>query len=315
MPPITARFKALLNKLCACASAIGRFTDRYMHQGVLAAFIVAGLIAMFAGIISKGLISPHELDKDAVTIEAVEVVAGGAVGPTGPEPILGLLATADVEKGKSLAKACAACHSFDKGGPNGVGPNLWGTINNKKQHAAGFAYSGALVEHGGPTWTLAEMNKFIYKPKVYAPGTKMSFAGLKKPDDRAAVIAYLRTLADSPAALPAQGEIDAEIAELAPPVAEGADPAKESETASEGDAGATGSATADKKDAAAPATTTLDKTKPATEAAKAGLDNDAKTDVGTKEEDAGKAASDHAADKPADTAVDKAQERDPPAAR
>lgn len=188
---------------------------------IFAAILVAGIIAMFGGFVAKQLVHPHKLAENAYNIEAMtDAGAGGSAKASGPDPILSLIAAADVAKGEKIAKACAACHSFNKGGPNGVGPNLWGVVGGPKHHAAGYAYSGALIEQGGNTWTYAEMNKFLWKPKAYAPATKMSYAGLKKPEDRAALIAWLRTQADAPKALPSEGEIAAENAELAPPVAE-----------------------------------------------------------------------------------------------
>lgn len=191
---------------------------------IFAALLCAGIIAMLAGFVSKTLVHPHHLEKDAVTVEAAE--AGGGGGPAAvamPEPVLGMIATADIERGKAVAKACAACHNFEKGGPNGVGPNIYDVVGRKKDTHAGFDYSGALLEKGGDTWTMGELNKFLWKPKAYASGTKMNFIGVKKPEDRAAVIAYLRSLDGH--ALPTQGEIDAEAKELAPP--EAAAPAAE----------------------------------------------------------------------------------------
>ena len=207
---------------------------------IFAAVLVAGIVAMLGGFVAKQVIHPHKLEKEAFTIEAMEESAGGgAAGPTGPQPILALIEAADAAKGEKIAKACAACHTFTKGGPAGVGPNLYGVVGGPKDHMAGFAYSGALLEVGGNTWTYAELNKFLYKPKAYAKNTKMSYAGLKKPEDRAALIAWLRTQADSPKALPSAAEISAEEAELAPP----ADPA----AAAEGEAtkAATDAATPD----------------------------------------------------------------------
>lgn len=186
---------------------------------IFAALLCAGIIAMLAGFVSKGLVHARPLDKDAVTVEAAEASAGagGAAKIAMPEPVLGLIAAADIERGKSVAKACAACHTFDQGGANGVGPALYGVVGAKKQVHAGFDYSGTLAETGGDTWTYAELNKFLWKPKAYASGTKMNFIGVKKPEDRAAVIAYLRTLGGP--GLPSQAEIDAEAKELAPPEA------------------------------------------------------------------------------------------------
>ncbi len=183
---------------------------------IFAALLCAGIIAMLAGFVSKTLVAPHHLEKDAVAVEAAEAGAGGGAAKAAlPEPILGLVAAADIERGKSVTKACAACHNFEKGGPNGTGPNLYGIIGRKKDSHAGFDYSGALEKTGGDTWTYTELNKFLWKPKAYAPETKMNFIGVKKPEDRAALMAYLRSLDGHVA--PSQGEIDAELKELAPP--------------------------------------------------------------------------------------------------
>lgn len=179
----------------------------------LAAVVSAGIIAWVSGYASQHVVHADDLEKDAVTIEVAQAApVGGAAKSSGPEPILELIAAADVERGKSVAKACAACHSFESGGKNGVGPNLYGVVGKKKDTAAGYAYSGKLEEHGGPTWSYEELNKFLWKPKVYAPGTKMSFVGIKKPEDRAAVIAYLRSYNN--AALPTAAEIEKEKADL-----------------------------------------------------------------------------------------------------
>jgi len=188
---------------------------------IFAAILVAGIIAMLGGFVAKQLVHPHKLEKDAYAIEAMESAGpGGAAKAAGPQPVQALIAAADAAKGEKVAKACAACHTFNKGGAAGVGPNLWGVLGGPKDHMAGYAYSGALLEVGGKTWTYGELNKFLYKPKAYAKNTKMSYAGLKKPEDRAALLAWLRTQADSPKALPSDGEIAAENAELAPPAAE-----------------------------------------------------------------------------------------------
>ena len=180
------------------------------------AVVVAGIIGWISGFASEHLVSAEPLKQDAVKIEAAAApTAGGASAKAaGPEAILDLIAKADVERGKSVAKACAACHMFDNNGKNGVGPNLYGVIGRKKQSAAGYSYSGELAKQGGDTWTYAEIAKFLWKPKAYAANTKMTYAGIKKPEDRAAVIAYLRTLASAPHAEPTQAEIDADKKEL-----------------------------------------------------------------------------------------------------
>lgn len=171
---------------------------------VFGAVLLAGLIAMLAGFASKVLVHSKPLEKSVYVVatpEGASAPADKGAAPTGPAPIAPLLAAASPEAGQKVAKACAACHSFDKGGAAKVGPNLFGIVGGPKGHMQGFAYSDALVKTGG-SWTYDELNKFLYDPKAYAPGTKMTFAGLKKDEDRAAVVAYLRSLADSPQPLP-----------------------------------------------------------------------------------------------------------------
>ena len=185
---------------------------------LFAAILVAGITAYLSGFIADKLVHPKDLKEDAVAIDGAPVAGGGAKVEKKAEPILHLIATADVARGEKLSKACAACHSFDNGGPSKVGPNLWGTLGGKKAGKGGFEYSGALSGMSG-SWGYLEMNKFLWKPKKYVPGTKMNYNGLKKPEDRAAMIAWLRTLGSSKG-LPSQAEIAAELAELAPPAEE-----------------------------------------------------------------------------------------------
>ena len=117
------------------------------------------------------------------------------------EPLNVLLAAANVDKGKKVAKKCVACHSFENGGKNKVGPNLYDIMGKDRAKVPGFAYSNAIKSMGGK-WGFEDMNAFLKKPKKFMPGTKMSFSGLKKPGDRAAMILYLRSFSDSPVILP-----------------------------------------------------------------------------------------------------------------
>jgi cytochrome c len=192
--------------------------NSFEFNKIFAAVLVAGITAMLGGFIAGKIVHPDLKGEDAVPIEGIESAGGGgaAAGPKGPEPIMALIATADIAKGEKLSKACAACHSFDKGGPNKVGPNLYAVMGGPLAHIAGFEYSVALKEHGG-TWDYDAMNHFLYKPKDYIKGTKMNYAGLKKPEDRAAIIAWLRTQGSSGYALPTDAQIAAEAAALAPP--------------------------------------------------------------------------------------------------
>lgn len=124
------------------------------------------------------------------------------------EPIVGMLASADAAAGEKVAAKCRACHDVKKDGKNKIGPKIWNIVGAKRGAVDGFEYSAALVEKPG-VWTYESLNAFLAKPKDYIPGTKMSFAGIKKVKDRANLIAYLRAAADSPAALPSQADIDA----------------------------------------------------------------------------------------------------------
>ena len=113
-----------------------------------------------------------------------------------------MLATADVAAGEKTSSTCAACHSFKKGGADGVGPNLWNTVGNARAHSTGFNYSDALKGMHGEKWTYEALNSYLTNPRTFAPGNKMPFGGIADPKKRADLIAWMRTLSDSPAPLP-----------------------------------------------------------------------------------------------------------------
>ncbi len=150
------------------------------------------------------LVHADELSENAYKIEVAEstdTASGGDAAATVQESALDLLASASPDKGEKVFKKCAGCHGADKGGAHKVGPNLWNVVGGKQASASGYDYSGALAGLGG-TWSYEELDKFLLKPRGYAAGNKMTFAGLKKASDRAAVILYLRGQNDNPPPLP-----------------------------------------------------------------------------------------------------------------
>jgi cytochrome c len=177
----------------------------------LAALLTAGIIASGSGVVSRMLYHPHVPEENAYVIEVPEAAAQkGEAATAEAVPLPALLAKANPEKGASEAKKCAACHSEEKGGAIKIGPPLWGVVGRDIASVEGFEYSEALRSKEGQ-WTFENIFEFIHGPKAWAPGTKMTFAGIKSPEDRADLLVYLRTLSDQPVPLP-----EAAAAEAAP---------------------------------------------------------------------------------------------------
>ena len=170
---------------------------------IFAAILVAGILGLGTSILAEMVVEPEHLEKNVYAIE----VADGApssetqVAAQTIEPVIPLLDGADVAHGEALSKVCTSCHSFEKGGPNKVGPNLWGVVGGPHAHKDDYAYSDAMKAFPGK-WDYESLNEFLRKPTQYVPGTKMGFAGFKKVKDRADVIAWLRTQSDNPVPLP-----------------------------------------------------------------------------------------------------------------
>ncbi len=162
---------------------------------IAAAVLVAGLTAMVVSKVTSALYHPDEAEERGYSIEVAE---GGDTTttkkPEGPVDITLFLADATVEKGESLIRPCATCHSFEQGGPHKVGPNLWGILGSNFAHHSDFSYSNAFMERSGEVWDFQNLSEFFTKPAKYIPGTKMAYAGMKKPEDRAALIVYLNSL-------------------------------------------------------------------------------------------------------------------------
>lgn len=182
---------------------------------------------LFAGVVALGLSSlsshyfnankPHRPEKLGYVIEGVEEEGGEGAAE---EPIAVLLAKADPAKGEAIFAKCTSCHTINQGGANGIGPNLHGVVGEAiGQGVGGFAFSDALKSKGG-NWTFENLNDWLKSPKAFAPGTKMTFAGLSKAEDRANLIAWLNTQGSN-LPLPAAPAPGADVA----PAGKGAEPA------------------------------------------------------------------------------------------
>jgi cytochrome c len=211
---------------------------------IIGAILAAMLLAMVSGFIASGLVSPRPLKNPAYMVAtatpaaaipattkppttggkatpaaqpattsaaqpatataAAGAAAAGAAPAGGAEPIGQLLATASVDDGKSQARKCGACHTFDKDGPNRIGPNLYGIVGEPiAEGHNGYSFSSALSGHKGEKWTIDALNSWLTKPSAFAQGTKMTFVGVPSAKDRADIIAYLNSLSDNPKPLPA----------------------------------------------------------------------------------------------------------------
>ncbi|MGE0255298.1 MAG: cytochrome c family protein [Alphaproteobacteria bacterium] len=174
---------------------------------VFGAGLVALLFAVTIGIfINKMWDGGHHGPVEHHYAYPVEVAGAGeataAAAPEEQKPLAPLLAAASPADGEKQAKKCIACHSFDKGGPTKVGPNLWGVVGGKTAHVEGFAYSDSMASMGS-TWDFEKLNAFLTNPKGMVPKTKMTFAGIAKAEDRAALLVWLNQQSDSPLPLPA----------------------------------------------------------------------------------------------------------------
>ncbi|WP_181708367.1 c-type cytochrome [Chthonobacter rhizosphaerae] len=195
---------------------------------VAAALLGSLVFAMGTGLLADVIYTSEAPEKPGFEVAAAEGEPAGEGAETAAvEPIAVRLASASVENGMKVSKACASCHNFDKGGANKTGPGLWETVNRKPGTHEGYAYSAAMVEFGNThVWDFEQLDAFLANPKGVVAGTKMGYAGLKKPDDRADLIAYLQSLSDNPVPLPAASEAPAaEIPGETPPNAPAPAPA------------------------------------------------------------------------------------------
>jgi len=283
---------------------------------VIAGVLTAGVIFVGASVLSDLLYHPTELAEPAYPVrtdETTDVAEAEAEPEVEPLPVR--LASASASDGESAFRACAACHSVEQGGPNMVGPNLWGVIGADIAAHAGFNYSDALAGKEGE-WTYENMDAWLESPNDWAPGTSMSYAGISDPQNRADMIAYLRTLAQDPVPLPepeaaepdgdaaatdgdaaaTDGEsgggesatADAGAAESAADAGGGAEPAPTADEAAADDAAASGTTAGDATSAEASATEAAD-TDTAAQAAASDAGGETRTAAAT---DAGADAAD-----------------------
>lgn len=196
--------------------------DSFEWNKIFGAVLGTVLFVVTLNILVGGLMTPHKAEKPGMEVAVAEESTGG--GTTAPvaevKPDWGtVIPVADLAAGDKAHIRCQQCHDFSKGGPDKIGPNLYGIVGGEHAHAPNYAYSPALAAMKGQVWGYDELDAFLKNPKGAIKGTKMSFAGISKQTDRVNLIAYLRTLSDSPLAIPAPNP-------AAPPAApaEGAEP-------------------------------------------------------------------------------------------
>ena len=167
---------------------------------IIASMLTAMIVAMVSGILASQLVHPKHLEHPVYVPPGAEAGAAPAPAsasgqaPAGPEPIGAYLAKADPAKGQQVAKVCLQCHTFAKGEPNKIGPNLWDVMEENIASVPGYQFSPALAADKDKKWDPDELNIWLYKPQEFAKGTKMTFPGLPKVQDRADVIDYLESL-------------------------------------------------------------------------------------------------------------------------
>lgn len=178
--------------------------DSFEFNKIAAAILIALLTIKGADLISEVLVHPVMPKENAFKVEGVsttQVAQAGAEKPKGPNPIEPLLVSANVEQGAVVFKKCTSCHTIEPGGPNRIGPNLHNIVGAEKAKHPDYAYSQAMSAKGGK-WTYDDLNVYLYNPRLFVPGTKMSFVGIKDDKERADLIAYLRKETENPPPIP-----------------------------------------------------------------------------------------------------------------
>ncbi|MBX6324253.1 MAG: cytochrome c family protein, partial [Rhodospirillaceae bacterium] len=203
---------------------------------IAGAVLVGGLVTLGSSILAEKLVTPQAAHV-AVAVPQAPAEAPAPAPEKAVEPVSALLASADPAAGEATAKKCAVCHTFDKGGAAKLGPNLWGVVGGPHAHMEGFAYSDAMKKLHDQPWTYEDLNAFLAHPQKTIPGTKMTFPGLPKVQDRANVIAWLRTKSDSPVPPPSEADIKAATEAAQPTQQAAAAPAQPSAQPAAAEAG------------------------------------------------------------------------------
>ena len=193
---------------CGFQRVISAMMDSFEFNKIAGALLFSVLVVLGLRSLGDTVFHVAAPEKPGYVVEVSESAAGsGASAEAAAEtPLPQLLASADAAKGLKAFKKCAACHKVDAGASGGVGPNLYGIVGKAMGAQDGFAYAKGLVEAAaskGP-WTYENLNAFLAKPKAFIPGTKMSFAGVKKEGDRANLLAYLKEISPEGPAFPTE---------------------------------------------------------------------------------------------------------------
>jgi cytochrome c len=180
--------------------------DSFEWNKIAGAVLGTALFVMVVRIASEAIFTVPPPAKPGYVVEGVVESASAATGPAAAaeEPLpdfATVIPAANVASGQQIAVRCAQCHDWSKGGPNKIGPNLYGIIGRPRASHPGFSYSSAMQKKGG-SWSYEDIFRYLRQPAKFVPGNKMAFAGLPKPQDRINLMAYMRTWADSPPALP-----------------------------------------------------------------------------------------------------------------
>jgi cytochrome c len=181
--------------------------DSWEWNKIAGAVLGTLIFCMVIGLFAEAVYTVPTPAKPGYVVPGVAATTAASTGPAAPveEPLpdfASVIPTADLKKGEQIAQRCAQCHDWSKGGPNKIGPNLYGIVGDKRGEGRNnYDFSSAMKSKGG-SWTYDELFRFLKQPQVYIPGTKMTFAGLPSAQDRIDIIAYMRTWADTPFPLP-----------------------------------------------------------------------------------------------------------------